>query len=161
MVDFRMRKDCRDFFRRVNEKGGFRFLFDSYYLCFLLGVTAGRRSNPTEGGIEAPAFVDSFPRPYDQQQRLLLGLMIVAEMRRDRVDVRDRVSVNVIVNALAGSGGLTSTGVQRMNEYSSGGYDVLRELYDGGEPWKLEDFMPRYLRILDDVIGRSDLTLPW
>lgn len=162
MADFRIRSDCRTWFQRVLNNSEFRLLlFDPYYLCFLVGVAAGRKSSPTEGGTEATAFVDTFPRPYDQQQRLLLGLMLSAELRRAGVDVTDRSSVNDIVNSLAGPGGLNAAGVATMNEYASGGFDVLITRYEGEEPWNLEEFMPRYLRILDEVMSQSELAGQW
>lgn len=161
MPDFRMRADCRAWFQRILRRSDLKLLFDPYYLCFLVGVAAGRRSKPTEGGIEAPAFVDAFPRPYDQQQRLLLGLMLAAELRREEIDVSDRTSVNEVVSALAGVSGLTSAGVNVMNEYASAGFDVLMTSYDGEEPWTLEEFMPRYLRILEVLLAQSDLAMRW
>jgi hypothetical protein len=162
MADFRIRSDCRIWFRRVLDSSEFRLLlFDPYYLCFLIGVAAGRKNNPTEGGTEASAFVDAFPRPYDQQQRLMLGLMLAAELRGAGVNVTDRTSVNDIVNGLAGAGGLNAAGVATMNEYASGGFDVLITRYEGEEPWNLEEFMPRYLHILDEVMSESELAGQW
>lgn len=161
MPDFRIRSDCRTWFQRLLGKSDLRILFDPYYLCFLIGVTAGKKRRPTEGGIDAAAFVDAFPRPYDQQQRLLLGLMLAAELRRVEVDVTDRASVNEIVNNLAGVGGLTAAGVNVMNEYASGGFDELRIRYEGQAPWSLDEFMPRYLRIVDDLMAHSELALQW
>lgn len=162
MADFRIRADCRTWFRRLLGNADFKLLvFDPYYLCFLVGVAAGRKSSPTEGGTEASAFVDAFPRPYDQQQRLLLGLMLASELRRAGVDVTDRSSVNDIVNSLAGVDGLNAAGIATMNAYASGGFDVLITRYRGDEPWNLEDFMPRYLRILDEIMSESELAGQW
>ncbi len=161
MPDFRIRSDCRRWFQRILGKSDLKLLFDPYYLCFLIGVASGKRTRPTEGGIDAPAFVDTFPRPYDQQQRLLLGLMLAAELRGVDIDVTDRASVNEIVNDLAGVGGLTTAGVNVMNEYASGGFDELITRYEGQEPWSLDEFMPRYLRILDDLMTQGELALRW
>lgn len=155
MADFRIRSDCRIWFRHITSKSSLKLVFDPYYLCFLVGIAAGRRSNPTEGGIEASAFVDSFPRPYDQQQRLLIGLMLAAELKRAEIDLTDRVSVNRVVNELAGVGGATTSGVAIMNEYASGGFDELIMRYQGREPWGLDEFMPRYLQILDELLRES------
>lgn len=161
MPDFRIRSDCRTWFQRILNRSELKLLFDPYYLCFLIGIAAGQRTRPTEGGIDAAAFVDTFPRPYDQQHRLLLGLMLAAELRRTDIDVTDRASVNDIVNEMAGPGGLTAAGVNMMNEYASGGFDVLITRYEGQEPWSLDEFMPRYLRILDALMSESKLALPW
>lgn len=161
MPDFRIRSDCRTWFQRLLDRSELKLLFDPYYLCFLIGVAAGHRTNPTEGRIDAPAFVDTFPRPYDQQQRLLLGLMLAAELRRADIDVADRASVNEIVNGLAGSGGLNAAGATVMNAYASGGFDVLIARYEGEEPWNLDEFLPRYLRILDDLMNGSELVRRW
>lgn len=162
MADFRIRSDCRTWFQRVLDNSELRLLlFDPYYLCFLIGVASGHKRSPTEGGTEATAFVDTFPRPYDQQQRLLLGLMLAAELRGAGVDVADRASVNDIVNSLAGVGGINAAGVATMNAYASGGFDVLITRYEGEEPWNLEEFMPRYLRILDEIMNQSELAGQW
>jgi hypothetical protein len=161
MPDFRIRSDCRTWFQKLLRNSDFKLLFDPYYFCFLIGVAAGRRSSPTEGGIDAAAFVDTFPRPYDQQQRLMLGVMLAAELRRAGIDVTDRPSVNEIVNGLAGAGGINAAGVYVMNEYASGGFDELITRYEGEGPWNLDEFMPRYLRILDDVMTGSELAQQW
>jgi hypothetical protein len=161
MPDFRIRSDCRRWFQRILGRSELKLLFDPYYMCFLIGIAAGHRTKPTEGGIDAPAFVDSSPRPYDQQQRLLLGLMLAAELRRAQIDLGDRASVNQVVSDLAGIGGLTAAGVSVMNGYASGGFDKLMTLYDGEEPWSLEEFMPRFLRILEGLMAESDIAALW
>jgi hypothetical protein len=48
-----------------------------------------------------------------------------------------------------------------MNEYASGGFDELITRYEGDEPWNLEEFMPRYLRILDEIMSQSELAGQW
>lgn len=161
MADFRIRSDCRQWFRHLVPGANLRLVFDPYYLCFLIGIAAGRRSGPTEGGTEASAFVDSFPRPYDQQQRLLVGLMLAAELARTDIDITDRTSVNRVVNELAGVGGVTTAGVAVMNEYASGGFDELIMKYQGSEPYDLDEFMPRYLQILDDLLQQSRISSQW
>jgi len=152
MPDFRLREDCRRWFGHISKRTPFSTLFDSYYLCFLLGVAARHTSNPSKGA-EAHAFVATFPRPYDQQQRLLIGLMIDAELVRLGIEPTDRASVNRIVNEIAGPGGLTSQGAARMNNYASGGFDLLIEEYREDEPRTAAEFLPRYLRILDAASG--------
>jgi hypothetical protein len=147
MPDFRMRNDCRQWFSHIIGPGTPRTLFDGYYLCFLLGVSTRHTSIPTDAG-PAPVFVDGFVRPYDVCQRLLIGLMIDAELSGLGVEPTDRASVNRVVSDLAGPGGLTPDGARRMDGYASGGYDLLIERYDEDEPRTFEEFLPRYLRIL-------------
>jgi len=147
MPDFRMRDDCRSWFSRIAGPGTSKTLFDSYYQCFLLGVSARKSSPPQEAG-PTRAFVDAFVRPYDGRQRLIIGLMIDAELSRLGVGLADRASVNQIVTEIAGPGGLTQSGAHRMDGYSSGGYDYLTERYQEDEPRSWEEFLPRYLRIL-------------
>jgi hypothetical protein len=150
MPDFRMRGDCRSWFSRIAGPGTGKTLFDPYYQCFLLGVSTRRSSSPQEAG-PAHAFVDAFVRPYDGRQRLIIGLMIDAELSRLGVELTDRASVSQIVSEIAGPSGLTQSGAQRMDGYSSGGYDYLTERYQEDVPRSWEEFLPRYLRILADA----------
>lgn len=113
------------------------------------------------GRVEAPGFVTDFPRPYDQQAYLLFGLILAAELKRDAIDVSDRSSVNDVVNDLAGPAGLTSRGVAVMNEYASGGFDVLQQRYPGDEPWGLDEFLPRYAVLLDELMEEQGLDMTW
>lgn len=150
MPDFRIRDDCRTWFSHINNKPPVRTLFDVYYLCFLLGIAARRRSEPTDAG-QARVFVDIWVRPYDGSHRLLVGLMIDAELARVGVEPTDRHSVNRVVSEIAGAGGLTPEGARRMDAYASGGYDLLLERYNEDEPRTVDEFLPRYLSILADA----------
>lgn len=92
--------------------------------------------------------MEYFVKPYDERQRLIIGLMIDAELEYLGVSLSDRTSVNRVVSDLAGPGGLTDLGAERMNAYASGGYDLLLEQYREDEPHTMEEFLPRYLNIL-------------
>jgi hypothetical protein len=75
--------------------------------------------------------------------------MIDAELASLAIEPTDRASVNRVVNDIAGPGGLTSQGAALMNSYASGGFDLLLEEYREDEPRTVEEFLPRYLLILD------------
>ena len=151
-MSFRLRTDAERWFSDIETDLDYRF--DAYYFCLMAGYAAVRRAPMSS--TDKPAFVDDFPGPYKLQQNLLLGGLIDAELRDllgRGVTLGDKPAVEKTVSRLlsvsgasshlsAGSGG----GAVLINEYASGGFDVLSEHLD--KPRRLETFLRSFAKLI-------------
>jgi hypothetical protein len=149
-MSFRLRTDAEKWFSEIEKDLGFKF--DAYYYCLMAGFTAVRRSSL--GAADKPAFVDDFPGDYKLQQNLLLGGLVDCDLRDRSISVTDKAAVQKVVAELLTASGasthLSSAGAARMNEYASGGFDVLFErMVD--KPRKLETFLRAYAKLISEL----------
>lgn len=161
-MSFRLRTDAERWFSELADHPGV-LKFDLYYFCLMAGF-AGIRRQPLSA-IDKPAFIDEFPSAYKLQQNLLLAGLIDAELRSllgRGVTVQDKPSVHRKVSELLAATGssthLSSAGSARMNEYASGGFDLLSERL-ADKPRKLETFLRAYAKLiaeLEEEAGRSE-----
>lgn len=154
-MSFRLRTDAERWFSEIEKD--FAYKFDAYYFCLIAGYVAVRRSALTSA--DKPAFVDDFPGEYKLQQNLLLGGLIDAELRdllgRGVATGDKSVVEKTVARLLTASGASThlsagsNGGAAQMNEYASGGFDVLSERLD--KPRKLETFLRAYAKLISDL----------
>lgn len=149
-MSFRLRTDAEKWFSEIERDFGYKF--DAYYFCLMAGYAAVRRSSLTSA--DKPAFVDDFPGDYKLQQNLLLGGLIDCDLRDRGISVTDKAAVQKVVSELLTATGasthLSTAGAARMNEYASGGFDVLVErLVD--KPHKLETFVRGYAKLITEL----------
>ena len=153
-MSFRLRTDAEKWFSEIADHPGM-LKFDLYYFCLMAGF-AGIRRSPLSGA-DKPAFVDEFPAPYKLQQNLLLAGLIDAELRSllgRGVTAQDKPSVHRKVSELLAATGtsthLSNAGSAKMNEYASGGFDVLVERLSD-KPRRLETFLRAYAKVIADL----------
>lgn len=156
MADFRLRKQAQSWFKHIADTHPFKYKFDIFYLCLLLGVSARRSSKPTDGD-SAPGFVDEFVGEYKTQSMIIIALLLRLEIARMGIELDDRAGVRGVLSEFLGIADVNSAGVNRLNEYASGGFDVLQEKYGDEAPRTPEEFFPRYLEILYSEVNTSDL----
>ena len=155
MPDFRLRKDAENWFKHIAEEPPLTTKFDLYYLCLMLGLAARRASDPVKSGTSAPGFVDQFVREYKGQERLILGLLLRAELAGPGYEPDERDEVRQTLAGLVEGNGLSDKGVSRLNEYASGGFDALQERYGDVAPYSTEEFLPRYVGLLREVVDNE------
>lgn len=154
-MSFRIREDAEKWFSNIETELGYKF--DAYYFCLMAGYAAVRKAPMTSS--DKPAFVDDFPGPYKLQKYLLLAGLIDAELRDllgRSVTVSDKIVVEKTVSRLLSiSGGSTylrpgsGGGAVLINEYASGGFDVLSEHLD--KPQKLETFLRAFSNLITNL----------
>ncbi len=150
-MSFRLRTDAEKWFSEIADYPGM-LKFDLYYFCLMVGFAGVRRSSLTAS--DKGAFLDEFPAAYKLQQNLLLAGLIDAELRSllgRGVTVQDKPSVHRKVSELLAATGssthLSSAGSAKMNEYASGGFDLLAERMPD-KPRKLETFLRAYAKLI-------------
>jgi hypothetical protein len=152
-----MRKDAEKWFSEIHNKQPIRTKFDLYYFCLMIGLATGRKSEPTKSHPEFTDFTDDFVSDYKPYQRLIIGLLIRAELSRLGVSVMEKDEVRrLFVNLVNPQNptNLTDMGMNRLNEYSSGGYDYLAEKL-GSKPYDVSEFIRAYVRLLHEAINHN------
>ena len=125
-LSFKLRSDAEKWFSEVDGKEPARTKFDLYYFCLMAGLASRRSSDPTSLGISAREIVDDFIQDYRPAQRLLIGLLVVAEVRKGGIDLKEKADVRKEFKRLVTPDtktGLTDEGMRCLNAYASGGYN--------------------------------------
>jgi len=146
MARFRMRNDARTWFNQIADFEHFKVDFDQYYLCLMAGFASGR-SNENAPTTE---MVDHFVEEYKPASRFLIGLLVIAELKKSGIDVTERPAVRALFKRLVdphSPNQLTDEGMRRMNAYASGGYDHLSEQRDT-KPYSGEEFLRDYVQLI-------------
>ena len=142
-MPFRLSKDAREWFRDIED--GFDLDFDIYYLCLMAGLATGKKGSvPTT---QAPELVDYFPVAYQSKGRVIVALFLSKELEALGISMseRDQVYGQIarMVDPLTQSG-LSHRGMEEMNRYSYGGFDVLANEWFEDRPRIIEAFLPLY-----------------
>ncbi len=154
-MPFRMRSDVDDWFRHISKREPIQTKFDLYYLCLLIGLASGRSDRPTNAG----EFVDDFVKDYKPMQRLIIGLMLVAELNRLGIDLSERGEVQRQISRYLdpnNPANLTEEGFNRLNAYASGGFNYLVERH-ADKPRNIEEFLQIYVQLTKDAISTNEM----
>lgn len=151
-MPFRLRKDARDWFKRV--AGDLELDFDMYYFCLMAGMAAGRKADvPFDQTTE---LVDNFPQKYISNQRLIVGLFLAREIECMGIDFANRDLMYKQIHDLVDintSHMLSDAGMREINRFSYGGLAVLMERFED-PPVSLETFLPAFQRTVNDLAQR-------
>lgn len=150
MARFRMRNDARTWFKQIADFEHFKTDFDQYYLCLMAGFASGR-SNETGTTTE---MVENFVEDYKDASRFLIGLLVMAELKKAGIEIFERDSVRDMFKRLVdphSPNQLTDEGMRRMNAYASGGHDYLSEQRET-KPYSGEEFLRDYAQLIEGAI---------
>ncbi|MDD9964038.1 MAG: hypothetical protein OXU70_18325 [Gammaproteobacteria bacterium] len=151
-MPFRLREDAERWFAALDGREPAKTKFDLYYFCLMAGLASGRTSNESDFG--AREIIDEFIQDYQPSQRLLIGLLVAAELRQGGIDFDEREAVRRVFSRLVtpeSKTQLTDEGMRCMNAYASGGYDFLSESRDA-PPASPEEFIRDFVRLIDNAV---------
>lgn len=156
---FRLRQDTEDWFSQINKQKPIETKFDLYYLCLMLGLATGRSSQPSARcATISEGFVDNFVMAYRPYQRLIVGLLLTAELSSLGVGLEEsdfvRKKLLELVDPTAATK-LTEAGMTKLNEYTSGGFDYLTENMES-KPFHVEEFLQTYASLLREAVAGSE-----
>ena len=149
-MPFRLREDAERWFSDLDGKEPTRHKFDLYYFCVIAGLASGRLGDASSAGAKSREIVDDFIQDYRKAQRLLIGLLVVAEARRGGIDLSEKPAVRQVFSRLVtpeSKTQLTDEGMRCLNAYASGGYDFLAESRDT-KPTTPEEFMRDFVGLI-------------
>lgn len=141
-MNFRLPARARPFFKPIDQRPRW-LIFDSWYVCMLLGLRARKLGSADE--LEPEYFFDAYPEEFKPQADFIAGLLIDAELYRNNIDVGDKVSVEhemVLLLDPQRSTGLSELGVDLLNKYAVAGFAIIDEAMI--PPASIEDFLVRY-----------------
>lgn len=147
---FYLRNDTEQWFSHIkDQKPYIETKFDLYYFCLMLGLAAGRKS-PVTGKSDATEFQKNFVKAFIPVQKLIIGLLLKAELRRLGIDPSEKDHVYDLLTEIVDPDSLTKlteAGITKLNEYVSGGYDILSEEMPS-KPYNVEDFIRSYRQLI-------------
>lgn len=152
-MPFRLRNDAEKWFSEIDGRDPVKTKFDLFYFCLMAGLASGRSTDPAESGVSAKEIVDDFIQDYKPAKRLLIGLLVIAEVRKGGMSLGERASVRDIFKRLVTydtKTGLTEEGMRCMNAYASGGYEFLAESRDT-KPASPEEFLRDYVKLISQA----------
>lgn len=157
MAYFRLRIDAQSWFSEISERPPFRTKFDIYYLCLVAGLASGRATELVGVAYPATDVYDKFVEDYRPASRLLIGLLVTAELGNSGIDVSEKAQVRALFKRLVDSespNSLTELGMRRMNAYASGGYEYLAEQRDM-KPYTAEEFIQSYTGLIEKAFEKA------
>lgn len=154
MGSFRLRNDAEAWFSEIERSAHIKTKFDLYYFCLMAGFASGRANETQLGSATSKEFIGYFIDDYRAASRLLIGLLVIAEMKYRGIDVTEKNAVRALfkelVDANNGDNHLTEDGMRRMNAYASGGFDYLAERREN-KPYTVEEFLRDYANLINEV----------
>ena len=144
MANFRLRDDAEKWFSNVDKESK----FDLYYYCAVIGLINNKRSEPT--GVNVTDMVSYFVNDYKASQNLIIGLLIIAELKRAGVNITEKAAVREEIRSLVSpqsGNGLTDRGVQLLNHYASGGFEHIRDTRST-KPDSRDEFMLNFIDLV-------------
>jgi hypothetical protein len=152
-VPFRILKEVRPWFKGVEKE--LALDFDMYYFCLMAGLVAGRK-RPSQGD-DASDLAQDFPGEYRSRGRVIVALLLAKELRTLGVNFKERTTLHREVSKLIdplSSSHLSAAGMEEMNRYSYGGFDVLTEWFED-RPRHLETFLPQLKKHIGIALDTS------
>ena len=157
MAAFRLRLDAEQWFSNIQGKAPIKSKFDLYYFCLMLGLVTGRHSDPTADKKTAQEFIDYFIDDYKSARRLIIGLLIIAELKKHGIEPTEKPAVRKIIQSIVTpetQTNLTEGGMKLMNAYASGGYDFLAENRES-KPFTVDQFLRDYVVMVGEALEEN------
>lgn len=148
-MPFYLRDDTESWFVHIKDQRPLETKFDIYYFCLMLGIARARKSSPADRSATTE-FQKNFVKSYIPVQKLIIGLLIKAELQRLGIESTEKDQVYNLLSSLVDPESqtkLTEAGINKLNEYASGGYDVLSEELPS-KPYSVEEFLRSYRRLI-------------
>ena len=101
--------------------------------------------------------MQNFIEDYRAAQRLIIGLLIFAELKRLGIDLSEKASVRKTIRDLVdpqSPTNLTDEGMRLLNAYASGGYDYLAEMRSS-KPYTVEEFLRDFVGLVGKATSEN------
>ena len=150
MPSFKLRPDAKAWFSEIAKTHPLKTDFDLYYFCVLAGLAHGHRKSASEPGEKPVPFIEYWVAPYEMSQYLILGLLLRLELASNGIRMDEPSAVQQICSDLFTNDNqtqLTNAGMDRLNEFASGGYELLAEEFSD-KPYFVHEFLLLYSEIL-------------
>lgn len=150
-MHFKMSKNAQSFFADIispagshgaENKNKFKFQFDVYYCCALIGMAATQLD---EDASDLNDLTENYPKPYIDCKAQIAGLLVASEAERQGIDVQNQKLEEVMLRYLSDNDTMLSDeGVKTLNAYSLRGYELVHEFPLEGKPTSREEFLEAF-----------------
>lgn len=148
-MSFRLRKDARTWFKGVEDNlTSSARLFEYYYFCVATGLASGQKEEVSNDTTDE--LVDYYPGEFRPRGRILTAWLISKELMQLGITVQERTQVHQVIRNLVDPQSpsfLNERGMQEMNKYASGGFEVLSEKIQD-PPRALATFLIQFRNII-------------
>lgn len=151
---FRMPENVEKWFKDIFKKdsGALKRSWDLYYFCLLIGLSSGKRE-PVPNGKD---IIDTFIEEYKRSQRLIIGLLITAELSQYSIKFTEKELVKKKLETYLkpnSQTNLSGEGFAAMNEYAWNGFLILSDKMT--PPKHLPTFLSDFHDLLLDIVGKN------
>jgi len=146
---FRLQKTAASWFSELSSD---LLAFDIYYFLLIAGISSGKKRDTQQS--ESTDIIDRFPKDYLKSSKLIIGLLLRAELDSLGINMEDRKEVKRALSILVTqqtSSNLSDSGIRIMNQYAAGGFEVLFENFDD-KPRTMETFLIQYDQLIDSLL---------
>lgn len=158
-MHFKMSKNAQSFFADIislagshgsENKNKFKFQFDVYYCCALLGMAAVQLD---EDASDLNNLTENYPKPYVDYKAQIAGLLVASEAKRQGIDVQSPKLEEMMLRYLSDNETMLSDeGVKALNAYSFRGYQLIHEFPLGEKPTSREEFLDAFSVAMQKIL---------
>ena len=101
--------------------------------------------------VSSTDIVSKFINDYKPYQNLIIGLLIIAELKKAGINITEKDAVRNEIQSLVspqGGTGLTERGTQLLNHYASGGFEHIRDARST-KPESRDEFMLDFIDMVE------------
>lgn len=153
MASFRIREDALTWLADVQRTLPNCEIWDLYYFCAMAGLSSGH-AEELSASSPSREMVDYFVNNYKPAESFVVAMLVVAELKRGRIDLSEEGEVRSVFRNLVdgeGSNPFTTEGMNRLNAYANGGYEYLAQKIDH-RPQSAEEFLRFYAEVVDEAV---------
>ena len=139
-MHFKMSKNAQSFFADIispagshgaENKNKFKFQFDVYYCCALIGMAATQLD---EDASDLNDLTENYPKPYIDCKAQIAGLLVASEAKRQ--GMLRYLSDNETM--------LSDEGIKTLNAYALRGFQLIHDLPLEEKPTSREEFLEAF-----------------
>ena len=130
-MHFKISKSAQKFFSDIinpdsshgaGNKNKFRYQFDVYYCCAMIGMAAAQLD---EDSADLKDLTESYPKPYVDCRAQIAGLLVATEAERQGIDIQNPKLEEMMLRYLSDNETMLSDeGIKTLNAYALRGVSV-------------------------------------
>ncbi len=150
-MHFKMSKNAQSFFADIispagshgsENKNKFKFQFDVYYCCALLGMAAVQLDEDVS---DLNDLTENYPKPYIDCKAQIAGLLVASEAKRQGIDVQSPKLEEMMLRYLSDNETMLSDeGIKTLNAYAFRGFQLIHDFPLEEKPTSREEFLDAF-----------------
>ena len=150
-MHFKISKSAQRFFSDIispdgshgtDNKNKFKYQFDVYYCCAMIGMAAVQLDEDTA---DLKDLTESYPRPYIDCRAQIAGLLVATEAKRQGIDMQSPRLEEMMLRYLSDNETMLSDeGIKTLNAYALRGYQLIHDFPLEQKPTSREEFLEAF-----------------